>query len=720
MQRQNGEIVSPPAGFLPFGKNDVAVPTYSRGENRDERTLSSQCHKGKEISFVKIRNLLIIIFIFQTASMAFGQTSSFVYQGKLQDGGIAANGTYQFEFRLYDAATNGNQVGQAISNVAATVANGIFAVDLDFGVGSFNGAQRFLEISVRLGNSGQPYTTLGPRQPVTSTPYAIRALNANQALTAVDSSNLGGIPAAQYVITTDPRMSDDRNPLPNSPNYIQNSQLQQANSNFFISGTGRSNIFDASTQFNLGGARVLSAGGSENIFAGFNSGTSTTGGFNAFFGTQTGKLNSTGASNSFFGSYAGSSNTTGNSNSFFGINSGGSNIDGGLNSFFGGASGYSNTSGANNSYFGSSAGFANTSASNNSMFGYFAGRQNTGGGNTFVGAFSGEKNTTGLFNSYLGLRAGKDTFTGSYNVYVGYETGAGNQSGSNNTYAGSATFGSGSNNSFFGSSIAGGNGNNNSALGFNTSINSGISNATAIGTGAVADESNAIVLGDTFSKVKIPGTGLWSFGSITTPSTIQGGILKANSLTLTGGATVNGLTSPNTIFVGGVDSPGDGSFGGNVTGQYVGVRSLVNGTETVCLQAPNPNFPERFLGQCSSSRRFKDNIQDYAGGLQLIRRLRAVTFNWKMNGAADIGFIAEEVNEVEPLLNNFNANGEIQGVKYGQVTAVLVNAVKEQQSEIEDLQKQIKWQREQIEVLRSLICAANKDAAVCSGNGGRK
>jgi len=670
---------------------------------------------------MKNRLLLTILLIIVSAAISAAQTSSFVYQGKLQDGGIAANGTYQFEFRLYDAVSGGNQVGQAVTNVSATVTNGIFAVNLDFGTASFDGAGRYLEIAVRLNNSGQPYTTLGPRQPVTSTPYAIRALNANQALTAIDSSNLGGIPAAQYVITSDPRMSDDRNPLPNSPNYVQNTQIQQANSNFFISGAGRANIFDASTQFNLGGARILSAGGSENIFAGFNSGGVATGGYNAFFGTQTGKVNTTGASNSFFGSYAGSSNTVGNSNSFFGINSGGSNTDGGLNSFFGSASGYSNTSGTNNSYFGSSAGFSNLLASNNSMFGYFAGRQNSGGGNTFVGAFSGEKNTTGAFNAYFGLRAGKDTFTGSYNVYIGYETGAGNQGGSNNTYIGSTTNGTGSNNSFFGYSISGGNGNNNTALGSETSIWNNVSNSTAIGYGATVQESDTIVLGSNDTKIKIPGNGgLYSFASITTPSTVNASTLKGNSLIVNSGATIFHMESPNTIYVGGVSADGDGDFSNFVTAKSMALKQLqAGGSDSVCL---GPLLPSqlRFFAQCSSSRRYKDNIEDFRGGLDVVRRLRPVTFNWKSNGAKDIGFVAEEINEVEPLLNNFNENGEVEGVKYAQVTTVLVNAVKEQQTQIEQLEERIKKQDEQIELLKALICATNKDSVVCSEIGGRK
>ncbi|MBK8813852.1 MAG: tail fiber domain-containing protein [Acidobacteria bacterium] len=658
---------------------------------------------------------IAIFFVFSIRSQA--QTSGFVYQGKLQDGGIAANGTYQFEFKLYDGISGGSQIGQTITNLTATVTNGIFAVNLDFGANSFSGAARFLEIGVRLNGSGQPYTLLTPRQSVTSTPYAVRSLNANQANIAIDAANLGGIPAAQYVITTDPRMSDDRNPLPNSPNYIQNSQNQQASSNFNISGTGRSNIFDAAAQFNLNGGRILSASGNENIFAGFNSGPVNTGGFNAFFGTQTGKVNTTGSSNSFFGSYAGSSNTIGNSNSFFGINSGASNLDGGSNAFFGGASGFSNTSGANNSYFGVSAGQGNQIAANNAMFGFSAGKVNTGGGNSFVGAFSGEKNTTGTFNSYFGLRSGKDAFSGNYNVYIGYETGAGNQAGSNNTFLGSSTSGLGNNNTLAGFSINGGNGNNNSAFGYNTSINNGISNATAIGADAVADESNAIVLGSSNAKVKIPGIGLWSFGSITTPSTVNAGILKSSSLTVTGGASVSGGLNVGTVFASGDVNAAAGDFSGNLTGQYVGLRALVSGSEAVCLQAPNPNFPERFLGQCSSSRRYKDNIQDFKGGIEMVKRLRPVTFNWKQGGAQDIGFVAEEVNEVEPLLNVYNQRGEIEGVKYAQVTTVLVNAVKEQQLQIERLDDTIRKLSEQIELLKALVCSQNNSTPVCGQKG---
>ena len=62
---------------------------------------------------------------------------------------------------------------------------------------------------------------------------AVQALNA---AFAVDSQKLGGVNADQYVLILDPRLSDARNPLPGSSNYIQNTAVQQS-ATFNISGS---------------------------------------------------------------------------------------------------------------------------------------------------------------------------------------------------------------------------------------------------------------------------------------------------------------------------------------------------------------------------------------------------------------------------------------------------------------------------------------------------
>jgi hypothetical protein len=125
------------------------------------------------------------------ASVAQAQTSTFTYQGRLTDGGTPANGTYDFQFKLYDTATVGSGTLQGspntITNAAVNVTNGVFTVQLNFGASGFPGADRFLEINVRL-SGGPSYTTLQPRQQLTSTPYAIRALSAASADTATSAT----------------------------------------------------------------------------------------------------------------------------------------------------------------------------------------------------------------------------------------------------------------------------------------------------------------------------------------------------------------------------------------------------------------------------------------------------------------------------------------------------------------------------------------------------
>jgi hypothetical protein len=127
--------------------------------------------------------LVFTAFIFTNA--AFSQTSSFNYQGKLTETGAAANGSYQFQFKLYDAVAGGSQIGPTLSDVPVTVTDGTFAANLDFGAAAFTGPDRYLDVSVRK-TAGDPYTPLTPRQKVNSAPYASRAAKAG------DADSVGG------------------------------------------------------------------------------------------------------------------------------------------------------------------------------------------------------------------------------------------------------------------------------------------------------------------------------------------------------------------------------------------------------------------------------------------------------------------------------------------------------------------------------------------------
>lgn len=176
-----------------------------------------------------MRTTALILLLSLLAVFGQAQTTEFTYQGSLSAGTpqAPATGNYDFEFRLYDALSDGTQQGATLTRNTVTVANGIFVVPLDFG-SQFLGPERFLEIGVRAAGGGA-FTPLTPRQKISTTPYAMRSINAG---------SLGSIPASQYVLTTDQRMTDAREPTAGSANYIQNATFQQASSNFNISGNG--------------------------------------------------------------------------------------------------------------------------------------------------------------------------------------------------------------------------------------------------------------------------------------------------------------------------------------------------------------------------------------------------------------------------------------------------------------------------------------------------
>lgn len=429
----------------------------------------------QRISFVKLSFLVLCIFF--GCGLVAAQTTTFTYQGKLSDMSVPANGQYDFTFRLFDAATDGVQIGNgaACNGVVSggadafcdniEVTNGIFTVNLNFGSGAFaDGGLRFLEISVRPGTSTGGFTPLTPRQQVTSSPFSIKS---SSATTADNSLQLGGVAANQYVLTTDSRLSDDRNPLPNSPNYIQNRTTPQPNSSFFITQSGNiggalriegngfilpntpilslssSGIFQidapftprgrfvvlengnvgigngapteklqvagnvSAAQYNIGGSRILGNTGTDNLFAGINAGAANTGNSNSFFGRSAGTNNTTGSNNSFVGLNAGASNTTGIYNSFFGSSAGTSNTTGGFNLFVGALTGGGNTTGDNNSFVGYGAGFGNTTGNNITLIGSNA---SVGSGALSFATAIGANSTVQSSNTIaLGRSNGNDT-----------------------------------------------------------------------------------------------------------------------------------------------------------------------------------------------------------------------------------------------------------------------------------------------------------------------
>ena len=365
--------------------------------------------------------------------------------------------------------------------------------------------------------------------------------------------------------------------------------------------------------------------------------------------------------------------------------------------------------------------------------------------NIFVGRDSGSQNTTSYFNTFVGVSSGFNNQAESYNTFLGFA--AGYQNGlsdinsvaERNTFIGSLAGNSnqtGQGNTFVGSyadfDSQTPTGNNNTLLGFHASVSSGKSNATAIGAGAGVAQSNSLVLGSTIGPGTNVGIGTQAplstldvvnsaaqvrFGNTTSDN---GGYLVSTSPTqgvLSGGAkwngsawvakdttasfieasggTINfyansGLTAGSTFpqtqqmtigSSGAVQIYGTLGLAGTLVLSTLG---SANTTTTLCRNTFNQ------IATCnSSSLRYKTNVTPFISGLDIVNRLRPISFTWKQGGARDVGFGAEDVAKVEPLFTFRNEKGEIEGVKYDRLSVALVNAIKEQQREIEQLRRQV-------------------------------
>ncbi|MBX7185266.1 MAG: hypothetical protein K1Y01_09000 [Vicinamibacteria bacterium] len=142
------------------------------------------------------RSVCFAVLALLLASHARSQTplgTAFTYQGQLADAGAPAAGSYDLEFKLFDAPASGAQIGGTLLKANVPVVAGLFAVKLDFGA-QFQGEARWLEIGVRPGGSASAFTLLTPRHEVTPTPNAVFASKAG------DAATLGGVASSGYVL----------------------------------------------------------------------------------------------------------------------------------------------------------------------------------------------------------------------------------------------------------------------------------------------------------------------------------------------------------------------------------------------------------------------------------------------------------------------------------------------------------------------------------------
>lgn len=281
--------------------------------------------------------------------------------------------------------------------------------------------------------------------------------------------------------------------------------------------------------------------------------------------------------------------------------------------------------------------------------------------NTFVGYQSGKLDTKGTYNTFVAAGAGGSNVDGNYNVYIGADAGLNSVSGSLNTYVG---FNAGKasttaiSSTFFGNKA----GEVNTTASFNTFIGERSGQANTTG------EENTFV-GRTSGLTNTVGT----------KNTIIGSTANVAS---------NNLSNATAIGYGAIVSASNSLVLGNGASVGIGIS--------------NPAYPLDVVGNVhgtsfvnGSDIRWKKDIITLHSSLNKVLSMRGIEYSWrkdspfgKTDSTRQIGFVAQEVESVIPELITTDPNG-YKSVKYANITAVLVEAMKEQQSQIDALKKTI-------------------------------
>jgi hypothetical protein len=102
---------------------------------------------------------------------------------------------------------------------------------------------------------------------------------------------------------------------------------------------------------------------------------------------------------------------------------------------------------------------------------------------------------------------------------------------------------------------------------------------------------------------------------------------------------------------------------------------------------------QRQLGDLQFAPLEEKNIHPLQNALSKVEQLRGVSYDLKDFGKHEIGVIEEEVGQVVPEVVSYEKNGKhATGVDYSRLTASLIEAVKQQQTQIVGQQKQIALQ----------------------------
>jgi hypothetical protein len=148
-----------------------------------------------------------------------------------------------------------------------------------------------------------------------------------------------------------------------------------------------------------------------------------------------------------------------------------------------------------------------------------------------------------------------------------------------------------------------------------------------------------------------------------------------------------------SLGVSGNGLSGTASFTANQTGgstfTVTSNATSANTASTIVFRDGSGNFTAGTITAtaftATSDKSLKTNIETISDPLEKVSRLRGVNFNWKEDGSKQIGLIAQEVESILPEVVNTSEDG-IKSVAYGNVVALLIEAIKAQQEQITQLQ----------------------------------
>ena len=165
---------------------------------------------------------------------------------------------------------------------------------------------------------------------------------------------------------------------------------------------------------------------------------------------------------------------------------------------------------------------------------------------------------------------------------------------------------------------------------------------------------------------------------------------SGNFVKFTGANTVDTISNVNYVVNGGV-----GADKVYITGS-LGVGSGVTiGNTSGLIKATND-----IVAYATSDKRLKENIRPIPWAVDKVKQINGVYFDWiplseeeektiHGNKGHDIGVIAQEIEAILPELVTTRDNG-YKAVKYDKIVALLIEAIKEQQGEIDELRRKIK------------------------------